>query len=347
MASRDKRPKRAVVLVFAGALGLVLVSSALARTVVGTAKNDVLRGTAKADKLSGKGGDDKLYGLGANDLLVGGPGNDVLVGGAGADTLKCGPGRDVAVADAADTVGPDCEIVQGPVLPSASIAGASVAEGNSGTTPLAFTVTLSKPVTWNVSVDYATANGSATAPSDFASASGTLTFATGETSKTITVGVVGDTAIEPDETFSVQLSNPVNTTIADGSATGTIKNDDTPKPRAGHWTGMTSQNRVISFDVFPDAGYLTNVALQVDLECPGINFTNFDTGFTGQIPLRPDWSFNVTGSDSEGDVSVNYSFTGHVLPSGSASGTVRLDFRINTDYGVATCSTEDVTWSAQ
>jgi hypothetical protein len=330
--------KRGTLAAAAVAFGLLLVSSAAAKNVVGTAKNDVLRGTAKADKLYGKGGNDKLFGLGGNDLLVGGP---------GADTLRCGAGRDVAVADAADTVGSDCETVQGPVLPSASVAGSSIAEGNSGTTPLNFTVTLSKPVAWNVSVDYAMANGSATAPSDFASASGTLTFAPGETSKTITANVVGDTAIEPDETLSVQLSNPVNTTIATGSATGTIKNDDTPKPRAGHWTGMTSQNRPISFDVAPNAAYLTNVDLQVDLECPGINFQNLPVGFGGQIPFQPDWSFNVTGSDAEGDVSVNYSFTGHVSPSGSASGTVRLDFRISTDYGVATCSTENVTWSAQ
>ena len=330
--------KRGALVVAAAAFGLLAVSSALAKNVVGTRMNDVLRGTSKADKLYGKGGNDKLLGLGGNDLLVGGP---------GADTLNCGPGRDVAVGDAADAIGPDCETVQGPMLPSASVAGASVAEGNSGTTALSFAVTLSKPVTWDVSVDYATANGSATAPSDFASASGTLTFAPGETSKTITVNVVGDTAIEPDETLSVQLANPVNTAIATASATGTIRNDDTPKPRAGHWTGMTSQNRAIAFDVFPDAGYLTNVDLEVDLECPGINFTNFPVGFGGHIPFQPDWSFNVTGSDAEGDVSVTYSFTGRVSPSGSASGTVRFDFRVNTPYGVATCSTENVTWSAQ
>ena len=330
--------KRGALVVAAAAFGLLMVSSALAKNVVGTRKDDVLRGTPTADKLYGKGGNDKLLGLGGNDLLVGGP---------GADALKCGPGRDVAVGDAADAIGPDCETVQGPMLPSASVAGASVAEGNSGTTALSFAVTLSKPVTWDVSVDYATANGSATAPSDFASASGTLTFAPGETSKTITVNVVGDTAIEPDETLSVQLANPVNTAIATASATGTIRNDDTPKPRAGRWTGMTSQNRAIAFDVFPDAGYLTNVDLEVDLECPGINFTNFRVAFGGRIPFQPDWSFNVTGSDAEGDVSVTYSFTGRVSPSGSASGTVRFDFRVNTPYGVATCSTENVTWSAQ
>jgi Ca2+-binding RTX toxin-like protein len=330
---------KAAWLVAAAALALLIVSSALAANVVGTAKNDVLRGTPKADKLNGKAGNDRLFGLAGNDVLVGGP---------GADTLKCGPGKDTAVGDAADKIGPDCETVQGPMLPSLSVAGASVAEGNAGTTSLSFPVTLSAPVGWSVSVAYATANGSASAPSDFAAGNGTLTFAPGETSKTISVSVAGDTAIEPDETLTVQLASPVNATIGTGSATGTIRNDDTPKPRAGHWTGTTSQNRAISFDVVPDAGYITHFQVYVDLQCPGIQFQNelVDLG-DSRLALRPDWSFAVTGSDASGDVSVNYSFTGLVSPSGSASGTVRLDFRINYPGGVATCSTENVNWSAR
>jgi Ca2+-binding RTX toxin-like protein len=315
-----------------------VVSSAVAATIVGTPKNDVLRGTKKADKLLGKGGNDKLLGLAGNDLLD---------GGSGADTLKCGPGRDTAVADAADKVGPDCETVKGSALPSASIAEAAVVEGNAGTATLSFPVTLSKPVTWAVSVVYATANGSATAPGDYASASGTVTFAPGETSKAVAVSVVGDTAIEPDESLSVQISSPVNTTIAAGSATGTIKNDDKPKPRAGRWTGMTSQNRAIQFDVAPDASYLTAVRFSIDLECPGIKFQDEVIDFgDARIPLRPDWTFAVNGSDASGDVSLTFSFGGIVSPSGSAAGTLRFDFRINTPYGLATCSTENVTWRA-
>jgi hypothetical protein len=311
--------------VAAGALALLVVTSAPAANVVGTAKNDVLRGTPKADKLYGKGGNDRLLGLGGNDTLVGGP---------GADTLKCGAGNDTAVGDAADKIGPDCETVRGPMLPAVSIAGASVAEGNSGTSTLSFPVSLASPVGWSVSVAYATANGSAAAPSDFASTSGTLTFAPGETSKTITVAVAGDTAIEPDETLSVQLSSPVNATIGTGSATGTISDDDTPKPRAGRWTGTTSQNRAISFDVVPDAGYVTHFQVYVDLQCPGIQFQNelVDLG-DSRLALRPDWTFSVTGSDASGDVTVTYSFTGLVSPSGSASGTVRLAFAIRTPGG--------------
>src|SRR5204862_2728863 len=119
------------------ALALVASTSSLAATIVGKAKNDVIRGTAKADTIIGKAGSDKLYGLGGNDTLVGGSGNDTLVGGAGADKLQCGPGHDVAIADAKDKVSADCEMVRGP-LPSLSIGDASVAEGDSGTTPLGF-----------------------------------------------------------------------------------------------------------------------------------------------------------------------------------------------------------------
>jgi chitinase len=105
-----------------------------------------------------------------------------------------------------------------------------VAEGNSGTTQLAFTVTLSAAADSTVTVSYATANGSATAGSDYAATSGILSFAAGETTKQIVVNVVGDTAYEGNETLSVTLSVPsVNARIVTSSAQGTITNDD-PQP---------------------------------------------------------------------------------------------------------------------
>jgi Calx-beta domain/RTX calcium-binding nonapeptide repeat (4 copies) len=206
-------------------LALLLSTSAPAATIVGTAKNDFIRGTAKADTLIGRAGSDKLYGLGGNDTLVGGSGNDTLVGGAGTDKLRCGPGHDVAIADTKDKVSADCETVRGP-LPSISIGDASVAEGDSGTTPLAFELTLSRSVTWKVSVMYETADETAKAGSDYTAAQGTVTFAPGETAKTVEVEVNGDTVAEPDETLTISLSRATNATIADGSAMGTITNDD-------------------------------------------------------------------------------------------------------------------------
>ncbi|QYL17129.1 cellulase family glycosylhydrolase [Mycolicibacterium pallens] len=113
-----------------------------------------------------------------------------------------------------------------PTTPSISIADTTLAEGNSGTSNATFTVTLSKSATTPVTVTYATANGTATAGADFTNATGTLTFAAGVTSQTITVKVTGDTAVEPTETFTVALSNPTGATISRGTATGTITNDD-------------------------------------------------------------------------------------------------------------------------
>jgi hypothetical protein len=346
--------KRTTRFKYAAAAGTVLAllfsASALAATIVGTSKNDVLRGTAKADTLIGKGGNDRLYGLGGNDTLIGGAGNDVLVGGPGADTLKCGPGHDIAVADANDTVPADCEIVRGPMLPSVSVGNVSVAEGNSGTTKLSFPVTLSGPVTWNVSVGFNTADGTATAPSDYTAANGTLTFAPGETTKTVDVSVNGDTTIEPDETLTVTLTSPANATLSGSTATGTIKNDDTPKPHGGHYTGLTSQNRVFEFDAASDATSITNLNFQVDVQCAEIDFreTNVPIDFgSAQIPLSPTFGFNVSGSDNNSDAAVSFSVTGSLSVGGSASGTARVDFAVHTPYGDVHCSTGDLTWSAQ
>jgi|GEM_PF-2224164 len=113
-----------------------------------------------------------------------------------------------------------------------SIAPASVIEGNTGKTALTFTVTLSEAETNPVTVSFATANGTGngTAVSsglfpDYDAQSGTLNFAVGETSKTISVQVVGDPFQEADETLQVTLSNATVATIATATATGTIQDD--------------------------------------------------------------------------------------------------------------------------
>ncbi|OUC15999.1 MAG: hypothetical protein B0A82_03825 [Alkalinema sp. CACIAM 70d] len=104
---------------------------------------------------------------------------------------------------------------------------AAQTEGNSGTKAFTFTVNLSQAATTPVTVNYATADGTATvANSDYVQKSGTLTFAAGETSKVITIDVNGDTVVEADESFSVQLSNASGATISTASANATIVNDD-------------------------------------------------------------------------------------------------------------------------
>ncbi|MFL6334996.1 MAG: Calx-beta domain-containing protein [Pyrinomonadaceae bacterium] len=115
--------------------------------------------------------------------------------------------------------------------PSLSIGDASLTEGNSGPVTATFAVTLLPASGQIVTVNYATADGTAAQPGDYAAASGTLTFGPGETSKSISVTVNGDTSNEPDETFFVNLSGAVNATIADNQGQGTIVNDDMPTLR--------------------------------------------------------------------------------------------------------------------
>jgi hypothetical protein len=111
--------------------------------------------------------------------------------------------------------------------PALSISDVSLAEGRSGVTYFVFTVSLSAASDKTVSVDYATANGTATtANSDYVATSGTLTFAPGETTKTITVQVKGDRKKEANETFYLNLSAALNALLEDGQGRGTILNDD-------------------------------------------------------------------------------------------------------------------------
>src|SRR5260370_8999594 len=119
-----------------------------------------------------------------------------------------------------------CTILDDDPPPNISINNVSVNEGNSGTTVALFTVILSRLSGKPISVDFATADGSATAGSDYVAASGTLIFNVGELTKSIAVTVNGDTIIEPDETFFVNLTNPQNVTFFNTQGIRTIVDDD-------------------------------------------------------------------------------------------------------------------------
>jgi len=110
------------------------------------------------------------------------------------------------------------------VDPAISISDVTVNEGAGTAT---FTVTLDQPTTATVSVRYQTADGTATAGADYAASNGTLTFAPGATSLTVTVPIADDAVFERSENFSVKLSQPSNASIADGSGLGTILDDGT------------------------------------------------------------------------------------------------------------------------
>ncbi|HEX7155181.1 MAG TPA: Calx-beta domain-containing protein [Thermoanaerobaculia bacterium] len=117
-----------------------------------------------------------------------------------------------------------------PAPPAISIGDVAQFEGSSGATLFAFPVTLSTSPSAPVSVSWTVADGTAFAGADYAAAGGTVVFAPGMLMQTIFIAVHGDLTLEQDETFSVQLSAPLNASLLDATAVGTIRNDDRAVP---------------------------------------------------------------------------------------------------------------------
>jgi hypothetical protein len=114
-----------------------------------------------------------------------------------------------------------------PPPPGMSVNDVTVSEGVAGGT-MTFTVSLSTSNAGSspITVNYATANGTAAAGTDYTAGTGSLSFAPGETTKTVAVAITNDTVVEPDETLTLNLSSPSGATLTDVSGTGTITNDD-------------------------------------------------------------------------------------------------------------------------
>ncbi|MBS9395042.1 MAG: hypothetical protein HEQ29_18585 [Dolichospermum sp. LBC05a] len=168
---------------------------------------------------------------------------------------------------------------------SLSINDVTLTEGNSGTKNATFTVTLSGETFQPVTVNYATANGTATAGSDYTATTGTLIFNVnpGETSKQITVSVLGDSLFEANETFFVNLSNATNASIADAQAQGTITNDDVALPTitlAVSPSSVTEDGTTNLIYTFTRTGATTNT-LTVNY---GITGTANTSDYTGATP---------------------------------------------------------------
>ena len=136
-----------------------------------------------------------------------------------AGSVETGDGRALSNSPSATVAGPV----------GISVADARVEEDAGAV--LAFTVALSRAASSTLTVDYATSDGSAQAGVDYTAASGTLTFQSGESSKTIEVSVLDDAHDEGEETLTLTLSNASSGRLLDGEATGTIENRD-PLPRA-------------------------------------------------------------------------------------------------------------------
>jgi hypothetical protein len=229
----------------------VSLSTNIENIVGGTGNDTIIPNGSLVGTLTGDGGNDTFQGtLGGlylytiSDMNVGDKinftdatlasftyqrsGTTLNYGGGYYLTLSNNPiGTFTVTADPISGV--DLTLVSPPPPGSISINDVSITEGNSGTKVLTFTVTRTGG-TAAFSVDYATASGTATAGQDFVATSGTLQFAANDTTKTISVTIDGDTIVEPDESFYLNLFNATNSaTIADSQGIGTINNDDAQK----------------------------------------------------------------------------------------------------------------------
>lgn len=166
--------------------------------------------------------------------LVGGPSNgDLSLALDGAFTYVPDPG--FLGTDAFTYTASDGLLSSGPATvtirvyaapPELSIRDRSKDEGDGGVTKFKLRVTLNEASAGEVLVDYSTRDGTAVAPADYRALSGTLFFAPGQTTASIVVRVLGETLVERDEWFAVELSNPERAVIIDGLARATIRNDD-------------------------------------------------------------------------------------------------------------------------
>jgi chitinase len=188
-----------------------------------------------------------------------------------------------------------------PPTPSLSISPVSITEGDSGTKDAVFTVSLSAVSSTPVTVNYGTTPGTALAGSDFVATSGTLTFAPGETTKTIRVPVVGDTVVEATETFGVALSGPVGAILGTASATGTILDNDVAAP--------SSAVRYVIRDNW-GSGFVADVTI-TNTGTTAINgwTLEFDAPFT----ITNIWNGKATRSGSRHTIR-NESWNGTILP---------------------------------
>ena len=192
--------------------------------------------------------------------------------------------------------------------PIISIGSSLRTEGAAGTSVNAqFNVTLSNPSSQTITVSFATANGTATAGSDYVATSGSLTFNPGETSKAIPVQVTGDNVDETNETFAVNLSSPTNATIGAAQGTGTIQDDDGPTLSIGS-ASVTEGNTEFVNAVF---------TVTLSAASPQDVLVNYTT----------------TGGTATSNVDFQAAFSSTLfIPAGATSGT--LNVRVFGDFAI-------------
>src|SRR6185503_1533191 len=224
-------------------------------------------------------------------------------------------------------------IVNNDPVPSVDIQDAFLTEGNSGNTELLFTLFLSNPTFLPVTVNFATANDTAIAGTDYVATSGQVTFAPGETQKSVVVSIIGDTVDETAETLFLDLSNAQNATVGRNRATGFILDDDGPSISINDITIAegNSGTRAATFTLTLSAPSVENIFLRATT-APGTatafsDYNNLNLNIT--IPAGTvTRTFNVTilgdaNPESDETFFVNLSnVTGATLADTQALGTI-------------------------
>ena len=192
-------------------------------------------------------------------------------------------------------------ILDDDVAPGISVDDFVVTEGDVGVKTAAVTVKLSAASGQNITVGFATLDNTASAGSDYAAASGSLTFNPGEVTKTVNITINGDTAAEPDETFFVDLTSPTNGTVARARGTVTILTDDVP-------ILLTEEGseRAIAFES------MTMTRAPFSTEIQHLTVTDKRTRimlFARNVELQPGESFNVVEAKAEDSLGRIYPLT--------------------------------------
>jgi uncharacterized protein len=197
-----------------------------------------------------------------------------------------------------------------------SIADSAIVEGNSGTTDLVFTVTRSGGSDGAVSASFLTIFGNADAFDLASPFTGTVSFADGQTTATITIAIAGDTVIEPDETFQILLLDPVGgVSIAGSTATGTILNDDAPPPT------VVFINELHYDNIGGDVGEFVEVAGTAGTDLTGWSLVLYNGN--GGAPYA---TINLTGTiDNEGAGFGALSFATPGIQNGAPDGVALID----------------------
>ena len=190
-------------------------------SITGGSESDTINGGSGNDTSLGNDGADSILGGSGNDFLVGGGDDDTVRGNAGNDTLFGGSGSDLLFGDAGN------DRIQS-VGSSISIANAlTVTEADSGVTSVTFTVTLAEVSAQTITATFQTEDGTAVAGTDYVAKTGTITFAPGQLTATLTVDVIGDTAGEAAESFFVRIRPGANAVIDNDLAFVDILDTDT------------------------------------------------------------------------------------------------------------------------